>query len=137
RDMAVYPEQAEQNRRKQRQAAQKLEEAMSHDPALRDDAKARQTSQKLAELAARLDQVDKQQAAQEEQAGKHEQINRVQADANKIADQQGRLNEQVRQFADRDKRALAEAHADPPAAEAQDQIVADLSRNQLNQAAEQ
>jgi hypothetical protein len=133
---AEHPDQNNVNQDKERQAMAKLQEAINLDPALQND-KARQVAQRLADLANRIAELEKQQTRQQAQTVKQQQLAQVQDKSNKLAEQQKKLNDEVQHFVQKDKTPLDTVHAQPPAADQENNIVAELNRNDLDNAAAQ
>jgi hypothetical protein len=133
---AEHPADKARNEHHEREAMQKLQEAMQHNAALRDD-HAQQVAQRLADLANRIADLQNQQTRQQDQTAKQEQLAQTQDQANKLADQQKKLNDEIAQFAQQNKQPLNAAGAQPPDENSRNNIVATLVHNDLDNAANQ
>ncbi len=114
RDLADHPEDKAKNEQEQRAAIQKLQEAIQKDQALQNP-QAQQLAQKLAELANKVQDLQKQETAQQDQSAKQEQAAQAQQAANALAEQQKALDQQINKLADQDKAQLQAAQAQRPA----------------------
>ena len=121
---------------KQNQANQKLQRAISQAEALRDE-QARQLAEKLQNMIREVEDLQKQQNANAEQAEKQQAATQVQEKANELAKKQEALNKQIAQAAEEHKNAIQQANANLPTKEHQENIVKDLNRNELRQAHDQ
>lgn len=136
KDLAEHPENKAQNEQKQREAIAKLQEALQKDQALQNP-QAQQLAQKLAELANKVQDLQKQETAQQDQSAKQEQAQQAQQAANALAEQQKQLDQQINKLAQQEKAELAAAQAQTPSQDQQKALENNLQQNQLAQAAQQ
>ena len=134
--MEQHPEKQDENRQKQQDAINKLQEAMQKDPTLQNK-EAQKMAAKLAELENKIEQDQQKQTELQNQTAKQEEKQQAQEAANALAETQKKLNEEVQQFAKDDKKAIDQAHAQTPDANQQKELVKNIEKNQLQQAAQQ
>lgn len=136
KEMADHPEKQEENRQKQQEAINKLQDAMRKDPTLQNQ-QAREMAAKLTELENKIEQEEKKQTELQNQTQKQEEKQQAQEAANALAQEQKKLNEEVKQFAKKDQKPLEQAHAQAPAENQQQDLVKNIEKNNLQQAAQE
>ncbi|MDB5304560.1 MAG: hypothetical protein JWM97_2109, partial [Phycisphaerales bacterium] len=136
REMQQHPENVDQNRQKQQEAISKLQEAIQKDPATQNP-KAQQDAQKLAELANKIEQDQQKQTELQNNTSKQEEAQQAQQQANALAEEQKKLNEQIQKFAKAEKDPLQQAGAQTPNQDQQKDLVKNIEKNQIAQAAQQ
>src|SRR5665213_2448774 len=133
-EMRQNPQETDQNRRDQQEAINKLNEAIQKDPA-QQNPQAQQLAKKLAELADKIEQNEKQQTDLQNNTSKQQELAQAQDQANALAEQQKKLNEEVQKFSKNDKDPLQQAGAQTPTADQEKDLVNNIEKNQIQQAA--